>query len=323
MNRLLCLAASLAALFVIAPARAQVRLSGSFTASQACPALQAIRQQTNPGNVMLEPGHVYRVIGKNRPDATFFQIVVDGAQPSQRWVAVECGQIGLAPEGTGAAAGGANATHVLALGWEPAFCRQHRDKAECARETSQTGDANGLSLHGLWPQPRGKAYCNVAPRLVQTDKAHDWASLPEPEISPATRERLSQVMPGVQSGLQRHEWIVHGTCFGAPADAYFNRAASLAEQVNASPVRHLFVQSIGQTLSADAIRSAFDQAFGPGAGTRVTVSCSGQGTSRHITELVISLAGDVNGSAPMGALIQAASPVTPGCPSGAVDRAPR
>ena len=42
-------------------------------------------------------------------------------------------------------------------------------------------------------------------------------------------------MPAVLSGLERHEWIKHGTCFGGEANAYFN-AAGLAEQVNASPV---------------------------------------------------------------------------------------
>jgi hypothetical protein len=39
-------------------------------------------------------------------------------------------------------------------------------------------------------------------------------------------------MPGFQSGLRRHEWIVdHGACYGTAADSYFNRAADLAEQI--------------------------------------------------------------------------------------------
>jgi ribonuclease T2 len=85
-------------------------------------------------------------------------------------------------------------------------------------------------------------------------------------------------------------------------------------------VRDVLVQNIGATVSSSAIRAAFDRAFGPGAGARVTVSCSGQGQGRQISELVISLAGDVTGSAPVGDLIQAAAPVPPGCPSGLVDR---
>ena len=157
---------------------------------------------------------------------------------------------------------GAAATHVLALGWEPAFCLEHEDKTECANESGQSFDATHLSLHGLWPQPRGKAYCNVAQELVQADHNHDWASLPEPDLSDATKARLSAVMPGYQSGLERHEWIEHGTCFGATADSYFGRAADLVEQINASAVRDLFAQNVGVSLSSDAIRAAFDQAFG-------------------------------------------------------------
>jgi ribonuclease T2 len=296
-------------------ASAQVAMSGAFAAKQACPAYQSIRNQTNPGNVTIEPGRSYQITGKNKDEATHYQILIDGASPSQRWVEVACGDFNRA---AATPSGGAPATHVLALGWEPAFCLQHEDKTECATETAQSFDATHLSLHGLWPQPRGKAYCNVAQDLKDADKNHDWNGLPEPELSEATKKRLSAVMPGFQSGLERHEWIVHGTCFGASADSYFNRAADFVEQINASGVRDLFVQNAGKSLSAEAIQAAFDQAFGAGAGTRVLVNCQGKGSERKIGELDISLAGDVAGSAPIGDLILAAAPPPPGCPSGVV-----
>jgi ribonuclease T2 len=301
--------------FGFSPASAQVALSGTLAATQACPAYLSIRNQTNPGNVTIEPGHSYQVVGKNRDQATHFQIVIEGASPSRRWVEVMCGNVtttAVTPSG------GGRATHVLAVGWEPTFCLQHMDKAECANENKQSFEATHLSLHGLWPQPRGKAYCNVTGNLVAADKNHDWASLPEPELSDATRKRLSAVMPGFQSGLQRHEWIVHGTCYGTTADSYFNRAAEFAEQINASAVQQLFAQSLDKSLSSDAIRAAFDQAFGAGAGARVTVNCQGKGAQRKIGELLISLAGDVAGSAPIGDVISAAAPVPPGCPSGLI-----
>lgn len=293
-------------------------MSGSLVATQACPAYQSIRDHTNPGGVTIEPGRSYPITGKNKEEATFYQIVIDGASPGQRWVEVACGEVdavAVAPSGA------PRTTHVLALGWEPAFCVQHEDKAECASESGQSFDATHLSLHGLWPQPRGKAYCNVADGLVAADKRHDWASLPEPDLSQATKKRLSAAMPGYQSGLERHEWIVHGTCYGATADAYFDRAADLAEQINASAVRDLFAQNLGKTLSSEAIQAAFDQAFGAGAGARVTVNCQGRGAERKIGELDIGLAGDVAGSGPIGDLILAAPPSQPGCPSGVVQPA--
>ena len=309
-----------------APASAEVPVTGSFITSQACPALQSIRKQSNPGGVMTEANHAYPVTAKNKDDATYVLLTIQGAQPAERWVAIGCGQMaegasGVAPGMAAGMTGGAAATHVLALGWEPAFCRQHRDKAECARETAQSPEARQLSLHGLWPQPRGKAYCGVDRAVAAVDRAHNWDGLPEPSLSPATRQRLGAVMPGLQSGLERHEWTVHGTCFGGSADAYFNRAAALVEQVNASAVRGAFVQHIGGVMSADEIRAAFDQAFGPGAGARVLVSCPGRDPQRRVSEIVISLAGDVAGTAPLADLIAAAGPVGPGCPSGVIEAA--
>ena len=116
-------------------------------------------------------------------------------------------------------------------------------------------------------------------------------------------------MPGVQSKLERHEWFVHGTCFGATADEYFERAAGLAEELNSSEVSRLFADNVGKNLSGEAIRVAFDHAFGSGAGARVTISCHGQGRDRKITELIVSLAGDVKGTAALGELIHASDEV--------------
>ena len=129
-------------------------------------------------------------------------------------------------------------------------------------------------------------------------------------------------MPGVKSNLQRHEWIVHGTCFGTDADNYFARATSLAETVDASEVSKLFAANAGRVLTAGDIRAAFDAAFGPGAGRRVAISCGGKRENRKITELVINLSGDVKGAAPLRDLIQAAPTVSPGCPAGLVETAP-
>ena len=308
-------------------------MSGSFTATETCPAFQSFRKSTNPGDVKVEPNKTYALLSKNKDDATHYRIIIENAEPKERWVSISCGRVDQTAHAPTPAPGpnggpvaddktGARATHVLALGWEPAFCLKHEDKSECGDLKASSFDATHLSLHGLWPQPRGTQYCNVAPDLQHADNNHDWNALPEPDMSADTRKRLAAVMPGVQSNLQRHEWIVHGTCFGATADKYFTRAAGLAEAVNASKVAQVFADNAGRNLSADAIRSAFDEAFGTGVGARVTVSCNGHGDSRKITELIISLAGDVKGSAGLGDLMRAAQALPPGCPGGLIERAP-
>lgn len=320
-----------------APARADEPMSGTFTVTHPCAAYQSFRKGTNPGAVTVEPHRSYSVVAKNKAEASHYRIIVEGAEPRERWVSTSCGTLGadnaspgmpsspvpagMAGAGDGRGAG-TRATHVLAMGWEPAFCTKHADKKEC--RTLRSGDfaATHLSLHGLWPQPRGTQYCNVDPSLQRFDRAHNWDALPEPDMSMTTLKRLSTVMPGVHSRLQRHEWIVHGTCYGASADSYFTRAAGLAEEVNASKVSQLLARHAGRTVSADDIRSAFDATFGAGAGARVQVSCSGRGERRTITELTLSLAGDVRGTTGLGDLMHAAQPISPGCPSGYVQPAP-
>lgn len=320
-------AAILALALSAGAAQAQVKISGSLTATQACPAFQSIRKATNPGAVTLQPGRAYQIIAKNKDEATHYQVLIEGAEPAQRWVEIGCGQTdanaaapapGAAPAPVPArAAGGQRATHLLSMSWEPAFCGQHADKVECA-PGAPTNDGAKLALHGLWPQPRGKMYCGADPAAVAADRRHDWASLPEPDMTAQTRQRLAAVMPGVQSGLQRHEWIVHGTCFGTTPDVYFNRASQLGEAVNAGPVRELFARNVGRTLDADQIRAAFDAAYGQGAGQRVVVSCS-RGPRPIISEVRVFLAGDVAGSAPLADLIAAAQPLPDaGCRSGLV-----
>ncbi len=193
-------------------AHADVPISGSFVATQACPAFQSFRKSTNPGDIQTAPNKAYEVIAKNKPDASHYRIIVNGADPEERWVSVSCGHIDAkgqaqeapqsptTPSTTAApdASTAKRATHVLALSWEPTFCEQHRDKSECREFSTSSFGATHFRLHGLWPQPRGTQYCKVPAEIRDTDDNHDWNSLPEPELSADNRKRLGDVMPGLQ-----------------------------------------------------------------------------------------------------------------------------
>ncbi|WP_026363187.1 ribonuclease T [Methylopila sp. M107] len=327
-----------AGLFVLgaAAARAEVPLQGQLLARQDCPALQSIRKATNPGDVRLGPGRSYRLLAKNRPDATHYRVSVDGATPQERWVTVDCGDV-AGSDGAGAPDGARPAvrpnsptspgasrdggpSYVFAVSWLSAFCEGLPDKTECVSQTADRYDATHFSLHGLWPQPRSNAYCGVPKQDIAADKAHRWEDLPEPDVTPETRAALAKAMPGVASHLQRHEWTVHGTCFFEnSADAYFRREVALIGQLNASPVQKLFADNIGREIGADAIRAAFDQGFGAGAGDRVRVACKRDGDRRIIVELTIGLSGHVGDDASLSTLIAGASPTDRGCSSGTVD----
>jgi ribonuclease T2 len=339
MNRSWLAAFALSTLLPLA-AHADEPIKGTFTAHQACPALLSIRKQSNPGNIKLVPEQSYRLLSANKPDPTYYRVEIDDAQPAQRWVPVGCGEVKAAdgmtvtpapaapnmpaPSKQGnnnAPASGSGASYVFAISWQAAFCEGLPDKTECRTQTNDRFDATHFTLHGLWPQPRGNAYCGVPQQDVEADKAHRWEDLPAPALEPATRTALEQAMPGTASFLERHEWIEHGTCFfEKSADAYFRREVALIGQVNASPVQKLFADNIGKEIQTSDIRQAFDQGFGEGAGDRVRVACKRDGNRRIIVEMTIGLRGEVNDNASLAGLIAGASPTDQGCKSGVVDR---
>jgi ribonuclease T2 len=333
------LALALAVTFSTA-ALAQVKMEGSLVASKACPAVQSIKKGVNPGNVSIEAGKSYRLLGKNKDQASHYWVEVPGANPVQRWVALDCGSVNGAQADAGAVVKGSGAAvdtpqgtvkpkpkpkgpkggepfYVLALSWEPAFCEVMKGKAECKNETAASYEANHFSLHGLWPQPRRNVFCGVDRATAALDDQHQWERLPAPQLSSATKAALDKVMPGTQSVLERHEWIKHGTCYpGGNADTYFKDAVRLINDVNGSAVQAFMAANIGKTIKTSDLRAKFDEAFGKGAGDRVRVSCSKNGL---FSELTIGLKGDISAGTSLADLIAASGTTDAGCASGLVD----
>lgn len=205
---------------------------------------------------------------------------------------------------------------ILAASWQPAFCETARDRPECTSQGRNRFDADHFALHGLWPRDQ---YCGVSSAQRDRDEAGSWSALPAVELDPSTRRLLDEVMPGTRSLLERHEWIKHGTCYSEEPGPYFATSILLLAALNASPVRDLFAASIGETLTRDEIRGAFDAAFGPGAGERVRIACEDDGRRRIITELTIGLYGTPGQTPNLGKLIRAARPTDGGCEGGVVD----
>ncbi|TNB46772.1 ribonuclease [Martelella lutilitoris] len=220
--------------------------------------------------------------------------------------------------GSPAAAGRTEA--LLAVSWQPAFCEARPEKTECRSQTEARFDASRFSLHGLWPM--GENYCGVDAKPRKLDEAGDWLALPALDLDAGTRRLLDTVMPGTQSGLQRHEWIKHGTCSGMDAERYYARSIALMEDLNMSAVADLFAENLGQYVSSEAIMHAFDEAFGRGAARRVKMKCRTDDDGRLlITELTIGLGGDYADNRSLGELIQSAGGTSFGCAGGIVDRA--
>ena len=174
-------------------------------------------------------------------------------------------------------------------------------------------DATHFILHGLWPEPNGKFYCNgVSSQDKNKDKnPKDWRLLPSPPgISDSTRAALEKAMPGTASDLQRHEWIKHGTCFGANnADTYFRIAMALQSQVNASMMQKFMAANIDKKVSAADIGNAFEQTFGPGSSSALRVDCL-QDTDSHrnlVVEVQIKLKGALTEATELGSVLDKAA----------------
>ena len=210
---------------------------------------------------------------------------------------------------------------VLALSWQPGFCETRPRLRECKSQTAQRFDASHFSLHGLWPQPRNKAYCGVPEAEVQRDKSSRWKSLAVLGLSDTIKKQLWTIMPGSRSFLHRHEWVKHGTCYSQTPETYYADSIVLVDAINASPIQKLFEDNIGRKLTNRQISTAFDNAFGQGVGARVRVACKRDGKRTVITEITIGLSGQITGQPDITRLALASPKTKAGCPVGIVDAA--
>ncbi|MSU89494.1 ribonuclease T [Rhodobacteraceae bacterium 2CG4] len=305
------------------PAAAFEALDGRLTAVDACAAYLSKNKGTNPGDVRLEPGRDYALLGLNARGGDHYQVLVPGAPVSERrWVPVDCGSRAAAAAPAVPQAPDEARAHVLALSWQPTFCEYRSRVPECERlNAGRLPDASArLSVHGLWPEG---TYCGVAPRDRATDEAGRWRDLPRLALTRGTAERLVRAMPGAESQLHRHQWIKHGTCHrgAGGAEEYFTDTLLLWDQLQASQVAAFLHGRSGEYIETGALRAAFDSAFGRGAGDRVQVDCDRDGGRTLIAEVKLYTRGRIDAGADLGDLLRAARPVRRGCGGGILDRA--
>lgn len=206
--------------------------------------------------------------------------------------------------------------HVLALTWQPGFCRTRPDSPECASHPANGPAAARLTLHGLWQVK--KSYCGIGADQKRQDRQRRWTELPALALSAETTARLAIAMPGVASGLDRHQWLMNGTCHAASAEAYYRRALAMLEAVERSAVGAYLAGQAGSTVTQAGVAAAFEAAFGEGAGERVRLRCRTVGGEAVVTGLTVGLAAD---EGDLAALVRGAAPTTSRCERGLLERA--
>ena len=208
--------------------------------------------------------------------------------------------------------------NLLTLSWHNAFCETHRYKKECKRSAFSFGkdkySEKHFVLHGLWPQPRSKTYCDVSKKERVWDKHKQWNRLSSLGLSTEVKKGLKKIMPGFSSNLHKHEWVKHGTCYGTDANEYYKDAITLVEQVNNSKVGAFFTKNIGKRVTLQQVRSVFDRNFGVGTGKRVELQCK----KGLVTELWLHLG---SGSEDISTLLKRGKKTRSRCHGGLIDRA--
>jgi len=186
--------------------------------------------------------------------------------------------------------------NVLALSWQENFCKLNSYKRECKRFRKNDFGWNHFVLHGLWPQPRSKHDCSKKFRPL-SDKFF---------------RNLKIAMPSAVSGLHKHEWRKHGSCYGKNETAYFNDAIILLNQVNNSYVRDFFVRNRGKVITKKSLNMAIKKSFG-NATRKIQMICK----KGLITEIRFSLKGDARGDK-ISKLLKNSKPFRGGCQRGKI-----
>ncbi|WP_187647342.1 ribonuclease T2 family protein [Nitrosophilus labii] len=199
--------------------------------------------------------------------------------------------------------------YVLAIQWFPSVCKVKNYK-ECQRPLPFW--RSNFTLHGLWPK---KKYCNVSAREKILDKKREWQKIPL-KISPYLSELIATYMPGYISGLHKHEWVKHGSCYSKSPEKYFLDAISLVSQLNTSKVKEFFLKNRGKRVQTLKIRKVFDKEFGEGSGKKVKFICK----NGYLTELRINLKGKIVPNTSIYDLLQNSKKSSIGCKIGLIAR---
>jgi len=274
---------------------APIWLFGRFSgvAMDNCGAFNNLKHTKNSGEVYLKKGEHYTIFREHKGQ---YLIKLENGSPSQRWVDVDC----IKKEFSTSSANSpkmerkkessnskdSSLVSVLVLSWQNSFCETHRNKKEC-QLLNRSKEPSRLTLHGLWPQPRNNQYCGVDKKIVAKDKHHQWRALPKPELDRETEELMKKYLPGYLSGLDRHEWIKHGTCYSQDSRRYFHDALKLTEEVDKSIVGEYLRANEGKKIDLITLKRVFDRAFGKGASKHLEMRCK----NRLLSEIWIHLKG--------------------------------
>jgi len=121
--------------------------------------------------------------------------------------------------------------YLLSLSWAPSFCCQKDKRKQCSEQGLR--GAERLTVHGLWPsfvEPRGDG--KTYPSHCATEADDLAKSL---------------------KGIERHEWVKHGTCSGLGVNSYRAEAAKSASLPVVTAMERLLSSRAGTYVEISAL----------------------------------------------------------------------
>lgn len=256
---------------------ASVVVTGSFEATQSCPAYVSKKNKTNPDNTFVEPQQKYLVKEINHVNPDWLRIELPNRHHDLRWVSVDCGVSDYQEHNTSQCDNnpGKADSYVLALSLQPGFCQTYgyeAGKPECTKLSKNSYQANHMTLHGLWPNQEScgdhYGFCAARPKPNHCD----YSPL---NFTTDVSDNLKKMMPSYQYGscLERHEWNKHGTCQVLSNNDYFSLAMRLTNEADQSEFGKFLTAHNGDVVKLTAIRDAFYRAFGAQNAGKIYLGC--------------------------------------------------
>lgn len=252
-------------------------VSGTFEATQSCPAYVSKNSKSNPDNLMVEPNQHYRLKEINKTPPDWFRVELQDSHHSLRWVSASCGRTEYTKLDLGTCTNepGMADSYVLAISSQPGFCQTYgyeAGKPECMKLSRNSYQANHLTLHGLWPNQDscGQRYgfCGIKPEASHCN----YSPL---NLSPGVANNLKKLMPSYYYGscLERHEWNKHGSCQILTTDDYFSLAMRLTTEADQTVFGTYLTEHKGKVVQLTTLRELIVTSFGKKNAGKVYLGC--------------------------------------------------
>ncbi|KLV08603.1 MULTISPECIES: ribonuclease T2 family protein [Photobacterium] len=294
---------------------ASVKVNGSFTASERCPAFQSIKKQANPGDWYTDSGNTYQALQLNKPNGDWVQLAIPGAHPQERWVNLNCGKADFTQSQSPPFTASQNNkrqnnqcqipnqhdSYVLAVSWQKGFCEHNKNanqKPECRAINHNKLTVNNLTLHGLWPN---RNVCGTQ---------YGYCEPAEPmRLSPSTIKAIAPWMPNFyyETDFGEYQWKKHGACQNRADDDYFLLATKLVQQVDQSVVGQFIKANIGKSVPVTHFREMMVASLGESATQGIQLSCL---NGHYLQEIRLSLPNDFEQHSTLRAKLEAYSAQT-------------